>query len=163
MAMCGAIKSNGMPCRAQVQTGFTRCRRHGAGTPLAKVKAEQALAHARLPACEALFDIIDMWERDVCPICNYPSGDTDMLKTIIRASQVILDRAGMGPRATIEMVKQTDGDLDFDLMTDEEIAELDSLLGQLKQLKTTVHARIAAAVHDLPPAALAGVLVQEVP
>jgi hypothetical protein len=152
---CGAPKTNGMPCKRQVAPGFTRCNLHGGANPAAKIKAEQMLAQARLPACEALYDIIEGWQRDRCAVCGYPSNDTDMLKTIIRAAQVILDRSGLGPRATLEVAKQTDGDLNLDLLTDEELAEMDGLLAQMKHLKDRIHARLHAAqglpLPSLPP------------
>lgn len=136
-------KANGDPCKRDVTPGMTRCQLHGGNNPAAKIKSEQLLAQARLPACEALFDIIDRWQRDTCPACNFPSGDVDTSKMIIRAAQVILDRTGLGPRSTIDMVPQKDGDLDLDLLTDGEMAQLDSLLGQVRDLKTQIRARLA--------------------
>src|SRR4051812_8155917 len=104
---CGSIRHNGLPCKRQVPPGFTRCSLHGAANVSAKIKSEQMLAQARLPACEALFNIIDRHEADTCPSCGFPAkGDVDTVKMIIRACQVILDRTGMGPRASLELVKQ---------------------------------------------------------
>lgn len=132
-----------MPCHRPVTPGFTRCSLHGAHNVTAKLKAEQMLAQARLPACEALFDIIDSWQRDVCPTCEFPKSDVDTSKMIIRAAQVILDRSGVGPRAVLEVVKQTDGDLDLDLLTNDEMARLDYLLGEVKTLKENIRLRLA--------------------
>lgn len=132
---------------------MTRCNLHGGANPAAKIKAEQMLAQSRLPACEALYEIIDNWQRDTCPTCLHPSGDIDKQKVIIRAAQVILDRSGLGPRATIEVAKQTDGDLDLDLMTDEEMTRLDFLLTELKTFKESVRVRLNA-IADLTPTAL---------
>ena len=135
-------KANGDPCQRQVFPGMTRCNLHGGANPAAKIKAEQMLAQARLPACEALYEIIDTWQRAECAICHHPSADVDMLKTIIRAAQVILDRTGVGPRSTVEVTKQSDGDLDLDLLTDVEMEQLDLLLGQLKDFKQGVRVRL---------------------
>jgi hypothetical protein len=145
-------KSNGDPCNRGCAPGMTRCNLHGGNNPAAKIKAEQMLAQARLPACEALFDIIDMWERTTCAACGFPSGDVGMLKTIIRAAQVILDRSGMGPRATVEMVHQTDGDLDLEMLTEPEMEELDGLLTQVKELKARIHFRLGTLAGTLPAA-----------
>lgn len=152
---CGAPRaSTGDPCQRDVAPGFTRCNLHGGANPSAKIKAEQALAQARLPACEALFDIIEKWDRARCPTCGFPSGDTDVQKVIIRAAQVILDRTGLGPRATLELAKQSDGDLDLDLLTDAEMAELDALLGQVRTLKTQIKMRLGMVdpLHVAQPA-----------
>lgn len=139
---CGAAKTNGLPCQRGCSPGMTRCNLHGGANPAAKIKSEQMLAQARLPACEALFEIIDTWSREVCAVCNHPSADIDQMKVIIRAAQVILDRSGLGPRATVEITKQTDGDLDFDLLTDGEMAEMDRLLGEIKELKARIRLRL---------------------
>jgi hypothetical protein len=105
------------------------------------------LAIARMPACEALYDIIEQSQHDPCAACGYPKHDTDEQKVIIRAAQVILDRTGMGPRSTVEQVKQTDGDLDLELLTDEEMARMDFLLGELKTFKEGVRARLNALAY----------------
>lgn len=157
MAKCsdfGGTRKNGLPCGRPVPVGLTRCNLHGGANPAAKIKAEQMLAQARLPACEALFTIIDQWSEDTCSTCGFPKqGDVDTTKMIIRASQVILDRTGVGPRSTIETVPQKDGDLDFDLLTEDEMARLDFLLTELKEFKTQVRARIARVVAgELTPA-----------
>lgn len=126
---------------------MTRCNLHGGANPAAKIKSEQMLAQARLPACEALFLIIDRWHEATCATCGFPAGDIDTSKMIIRAAQVILDRTGIGPRSTVETVAQKDGDLDLDLMTDDEMARLDFLLNEVKALKTGVRARLAQIAH----------------
>jgi hypothetical protein len=140
---CGEInRQNGLPCKRNAGIGFTKCSLHGGHNVTAKIKAEQMLAQARLPACEALFDIIDQWQAETCGTCGYPKTDTDTAKVIIRAAQVILDRTGVGPRATLEVTKQTDGDLDLDLLTDQEMARMDFLLAELKALKDGVRVRL---------------------
>lgn len=140
------MNRKGLPCQRNVQPGLTACNMHGGASPAAKIKAEQMLAQARLPACEALFEIIDQWHETMCATCGYPSGDVDTQKVILRAAQLILDRTGMGPRSTVEMVPQKDGDLDLELMTDEEMAQLDLLLGQVKDLKDRVRLRLAQMI-----------------
>lgn len=144
---CGAAKTNGLPCQRGCSPGMTRCNLHGGANPAAKIKSEQMLAQARLPACEALFEIIDTWSREVCPTCEHPSADIDQMKVIIRAAQVILDRSGLGPRATVEITKQSDGDLDLDLLTDGEMAEMDRLLEAIKELKSQIRLRLDHIAH----------------
>lgn len=141
-------RRNGLPCNRERAPGMTRCNLHGGANPAAKIKSEQMLAQARLPACEALFEIIDRWHAEDCLTCGYPkAGDIDTTKTIIRACQVILDRTGIGPRSTVETVPQKDGDLDLDLLTDDEMARLDFLLGEVKILKTNIRVRLAQIAH----------------
>lgn len=122
---------------------MTRCNLHGGANPSAKIKAEQMLAQARIPACEALFEIIESWSRDTCQTCHHPSGDTDRVRSIIRACQVILDRTGMGPHSVIELTKQTDGDIDLRLLTPEENEKLVRHLHGIKAIKETIRTRQA--------------------
>lgn len=160
---CGAPNSHGMPCRRAPMHGMTRCQLHGGANPAAKIKSEQMLAQARLPACEALFTILEDWQRDTCPSCGFPAANSvDNQKVIIRAAQVILDRSGLGPRATIETVTQTDGDLNLDLLTDNEMGLLDYHLAQIKELKETVRARLNMIPGVLPPALPAALPVIDV-
>jgi hypothetical protein len=109
----GGVNNSGAPCQRRCSPGFTRCNLHGGALPSAKIKAEQALAQARIPSCEALFHIVNQFLEQPCPTCGYPTGDTDIQRTVIRAAQVILDRTGMGPHSTIELTKQSDGELDL--------------------------------------------------
>lgn len=144
---CNAPKTNGMPCQRDTAPGMTRCNLHGGANPAAKIKSEQMLAQARLPACEVLYDIIDRFQAATCAACGHPSGDVDEIKAVTRAAQVILDRTGMGPRATLEVTRQSDGDFDFDLLLDDEVAQLDYLLGAIKQLKAKIHDRLNGIAH----------------
>jgi hypothetical protein len=120
----------------------TRCSLHGGASLAAKIKSEQMLAQARLPACEALYEIIETWSRKECALCGHPSGDTDMQRTIIRAAQVILDRTGMGPHAVLEITRQADGDLNLDMMSDAERSEFAAITSQFKALKQRVKQRL---------------------
>lgn len=119
---------------------------HGGASPAARIKAEQMLAIARLPACEALYTIIDRWSADVCGTCGFPSGDNDETRTIIRACQVILDRSGIGPRATLELAPQADGDVPYDLMTVDEQQHFAYLVAEFQALKATIRARLASVM-----------------
>lgn len=96
---CGATtKSEGVPCRRPVSPGFTRCNMHGGATPLARQAAAETLAAAALPAAGVLFDIVDTWKRTACDKCGMPTGDPS---PVIRAAQIVLDRTGFGPSATL--------------------------------------------------------------
>lgn len=120
---------------------MTRCNLHGGANPSAKIKAEQMMAIARLPAIEALYTIIDRFMAQTCAACGYPSGDTDEARAVIQACKTVLDRAGMGPSATLELTKQSDGDINLELLTLEERAALVGLLAQIKEIKDNVRKR----------------------
>lgn len=142
------IKANGSPCGRDCKAGFTRCNLHGGANPAAKIKAEQMMAQCRLPAIEALFTIIDQFSENTCPSCGFPKGDADEKRMIIRASQTVLDRAGMGPHSVLEIARQTDGDIDINLLTSDERGELLAHLAQIKEIKANVRARQTAVVAD---------------
>jgi hypothetical protein len=99
------------------------------------------MAQSRLPAIEALFTIIEQFSNNTCPTCGFPTGDTDEKRMIIRASQTVLDRAGMGPHAVLEIARQTDGDIDLSALTSDERGSLLGLLAQIKEIKQTVRER----------------------
>ena len=156
---CQFIKWNGAQCsREAVDARDGRCAYHnhqGRGAA-AKTVSQQALAMARMPACEALYDIIDNWDRARCPRCLLPDSSSAMLRTIIRAAEVVLDRTGMGPRSTVELTAQSDGDVNLELMLPDERAEFFALVARFKELKARVRLRTEAlgadvAERELPP------------
>ncbi len=136
------IKSNGEPCGNHCSKGgVTRCNLHGGHNKASKIKADQMMAQCRLPAIETLYSLIDQFSRDTCAICGFPKGDTDEKRMIIRACQTTLDRSGMGPHSTLDLVRQTDGDLPLALLTDDERDTLRAALGRINEVKTIVRAR----------------------
>ena len=135
------IKANGQPCGRDVRPGFTRCNLHGGASPAAKIKAEQMMAQCRLPAIEALFSIIEQFSNHTCPTCGFPAGNVDEKRAVIRACQTVLDRAGMGPHTTFEITRQHDGDVNLELLTDEERGQLLAHLAQIKEIKAAVRTR----------------------
>lgn len=137
----GGLNAVGDPCKRDVKPGMTRCNLHGGASPASKIKAEQAMALLRMPAIETLYRIVEQAERNTCTSCGYPTGDTDEKRMLVRACQTILDRAGMGPHATLELTTQSDGPMNFDLLTLEERAELLELIARMKALKATLRAR----------------------
>lgn len=135
---------------------------HGGSTPVAKFKAEMAMAMLRMPAIEALHEVLELqltitrqFQENTCPTCGYPKGDTDELQAIakvisviVRQAQTILDRTGIAPRAILE-VKQSDGDFDLKALTDDERSRMMALLGELRAVKEEVRRRIHG-VDDAP-------------
>lgn len=135
------IKANGQPCGRDCRPGFTRCNLHGGNNPASKIKAEQLMAQARMPAIEALYSILDQFEKVTCPTCGFPTGDTDEKRMIVRTCQTILDRCGMGPHSVLEIARQTDGDIDLSALTPDERGSLLGLLAQIKEIKAAVRER----------------------
>jgi hypothetical protein len=157
----GLSRLTGLPCGRDVPRGFRNCFLHGGATPGAKMLAERTLAAARMPAIEALHKILHDWGADVCDKCGRPNYEN--AHPVIRAAQIILDRTGFGPKATIEVTKPgDDGGLDIELLTPGERDRLAGLLGQLRELKDQVRARLAggdeAEVLGLAAAAPAALL-----
>lgn len=158
--ICAATRKNGLPCKNACQPGFTVCYLHGANSPVIKAKAEQQLALLRMPAIEALYKVmeslnrtIDQFDEDTCATCGYPRGDAEEKEALIKACRslaqtcgLVLDRVGLGPRATLE-VKQSDGNLDLNAFTEQERYEMMGLLAQLRALKQSVKNR----VHGMTP------------
>lgn len=142
------IKANGSPCQRDVQPGRTRCYLHGGSAPAAKIKAEQMMAQARMPAIEALFRIIEQFEQNPCLTCGFPTGDTDEKRMIIQACRTILDRTGMGPTSTVNVAKQTDGDVDLTLLDELERQQLREHLTAVRALKNAAKERQQQIVAD---------------
>lgn len=148
-------RANGDPCGNTVVEGTYRCHMHGGKSPAAKAKAEQAMALLRMPATEALYNvittlnkIIERYREDTCAACGYPRGDVEEIDTVVKAARslaqscaAILDRTGLGPKSTLE-VRQSDGDLDLKALTDMERDEMMRLLGMLDHLKQSIKDRI---------------------
>lgn len=135
------IKANGQPCGRDVRAGFTRCNLHGGASPAAKIKAEQMMATARMPAVEALYSILEQFSNNTCATCGFPIGDTDEKRMIVRTCQTILDRTGMGPHAVLEIARQSDGDIDLAALLPAERGELLAHLAQIKEIKARVRSR----------------------
>jgi len=151
-------RGNGDPCKLDVVPGMTRCHLHGGSSPQAKIKAEQAMALLRMPAVETLYRVLDTFNKvieqfqdDTCAACGFPKGDAEEKVALVKACRsaamtcsAVLDRTGIGPRSTVE-VKQSDGDLDLALLTNDEKQDLIQALAQVKAVK----ARIKARLHEV--------------
>lgn len=142
---CGSLQTqNGMPCRRHPKAGYTVCLRHGARAPQTIAKAERLLAVARMPAIGAVLDIIEQWSEDTCKECGYPKqGDSLQQRTIIAAAKTVLDRAGLGPRATLNITNKPDPGVDISRLSDDEAKELEGLLDAIEQFKSRVKVRLS--------------------
>lgn len=137
----GGVKTNGKPCKRHVKPGFLHCNQHGGEPVAAKLKAEMALATARMPAIEALLSIIERFNERDCPTCGNSTADMDETGKVIRACQIVLDRTGLGPHSTMELTAQSDGSVDIRMATVEERAECLGIFARLAELKALWRAR----------------------
>lgn len=159
---CGAQTESGRPCKNVVVPGTTRCYMHGGHSPMAKIKAEQTLALLRVPAIESIFHslealnkTVEQFMEDTCATCGYPRGNVEEKEALIKAARgaiqgaaAVLDRTGLGPRAVLE-VRQSDGDLDLSLLTDEEKGRMIALLAQLRALKQEIRTRLHGVAYGV--------------
>lgn len=142
-----------------VRPGHVRCSLHGGSNLASKIRAEQMMAQARLPAIETLYRILEQAEAAVpCPTCGFPNNDTDEKRMLIQACRTVLDRTGMGPSQTVELTTQNDGAINLDLLTEGEKAELLGALAQIRHIKAQVRARQMGDGDDPAQKLMAGTL-----
>lgn len=138
-------EKRGEQCKRNVKFGWNYCNLHGGANPASKAAAERAFAMARMPAIESLISIIEQFNDETCPTCNYPSGDEKTQRVVVRAAQVVLDRTGFGPHATLD-VKTPATVVDLKHWLPAERDELRFHLKAIKELKARVAARVGPAM-----------------
>lgn len=144
---CGSLQTrNGLPCRRMHKTGYTVCAWHGQNAPQTIAKAERLLAIARMPAIEYLMHTVEQAHMDTCHECGFPRGEVEYRRTVIATAKLILDRTGLGPRATLQLTatKADDTDQLVEQMTEAERAEVLALLARVEEIKAAVRLRAAA-------------------
>jgi hypothetical protein len=98
---CTAIRRNGERCKKAPILGHHVCQTHGGGAPQVKRKAWETLQAGANPAAVLLNRVVDDLYRRSCPHCHrLPSVDP---MPAIRAAVAVLDRAGYGPHAKLEV------------------------------------------------------------
>ena len=158
---------SGKRCARLCGKALTRCTFHGGSTDTAISKAKHTMALLRMPAIEGLYRVIEhmmvlleQHAAKTCPTCGYPSMDVDEMEAvtktalvITKSAQTVLDRCDMGPKATLE-IKQGDGDLDINAMTDYERDELFTALATVRAVKESIRRRLSGITDAVivPPA-----------
>lgn len=145
---CGVrTRSQGLPCKVRPNFGHGRCRKHGAMAPESLAKSERALAVARMPAIEAVLDLLDQYNSQTCGTCGYPLHDVESKRTMLTAAKLVLDRTGLGPKATLQVngPQADDTDALIEVMTVEQREEVAAIVARLDAIKAEVRARIARA------------------
>lgn len=155
---CGSLQTRyGLPCRRTCAPGFTVCNFHGSRAPQTIAKAERMLAVLRVPAIENLQIMIDQYQEPTCPACGFPKHDIESMRTQLAAIKLLLDRTGLGPKATLQInaTKTDDTDQLIEHMTPEERIEVSGLVQRLDEVKAAVRLRLTrTAAGVAAPAAL---------
>jgi hypothetical protein len=103
--------------------GHLECRFHGAETPQAKKAANARVAYALAvmvePALEVLHKVLNSEAE--------PDANT------IRVAQLVLDRAGFGPHASIQVTTQPDPAPWAAWLTDEELIQVRDITERARQ------------------------------
>lgn len=106
---CKATNKFGRRCGNAAILGGTVCRNHGGAAPQVLKAARERLEQAAPLAADAL--VSGLKTGPTCPVC----GRSDNQSNVLRAAQLILDRVGLGPSATVT-VEHSDTDEDTALL-----------------------------------------------
>lgn len=108
-------EENGKRCGGIAVNGTDVCTMHGASTPVSKAMLRQKLLEMVEPAFKTL--------NEAMAIADYA--------TAVRAAQIILDRAGFGPKATLSLEEERP---DFSKMSKAELlARTEQLAARLRR------------------------------
>jgi hypothetical protein len=125
---CIATNRAGERCKHSM-LGQNVCSLHGGKAPQSLQAARERLFAMTEPALDALLRALTA--APPCPHCGRSDADRDPV--VIRAAQVVLDRAGLGPHATMEITHSDNQLADVPLEELEERAtQLLSLLAELR-------------------------------
>jgi hypothetical protein len=94
---CTATNRAGERCRRAPIPGGNVCVMHGGRAPQTIAAAKAKLAAARDFAIDYLLRLLE--PRPPCEHCGRSDADRDPV--VVRAAQIVLDRAGFGPKATL--------------------------------------------------------------
>jgi hypothetical protein len=98
---CTATSVSGERCKNVPIPGGFVCRLHGGGVPATRDAARRRLLCLIDPAIDALTRALE--SAPPCQVCGRSDADRD--PTVVRAAQLILDRVGFGPQASL-LLKQ---------------------------------------------------------
>ena len=117
---------------------------HGGHAPQVQQAAKARLIAMVEPVLAAFEEIVAIWRGTRCESCGKPTGDP---VPVIRVGQLVLDRAGLGPHATMEMVAPSNPYAD--LSEDELIERLETLLDSAKAARDRHRAQLPEAMDTL--------------
>jgi len=134
---CIATARNGERCRRAPHPGANVCIMHGASAPQVRQAAQRRLLAGADLAIDCLVSMLE--PRPLCTTCGRSDADRDPV--IVRACQVVLDRAGFGPQASLTVNREPDPDLS-NLTWAEVISDLEVLLDELREREMREKARL---------------------
>ena len=161
---CTGTNRAGERCQRQPIPGGSVCINHGGAIPAVQATTKLRLIAMVEPILATFEEILAAWHRVTCVGCGHvdengvkcvgcgkPTGDPS---PVIRVGQLVLDRAGFGPHATMQ-VTAADPVHDYSHLTAAELAD-----------RAEVFARLAREQADdeaarLLPDATDGVLIDE--
>lgn len=122
---CVRIKRDGTRCQNAAILGGTVCMKHGGAVATTRAAAQRRLLKLVDPALAALDKVLV--DRNACPVC----GRSDDPHAIVKASTVVLDRAGFNPKQVIEIEHNDEGWLRF--LEDDEFETVAALMEKAQQ------------------------------
>lgn len=127
---CTATNNRGDQCGKMPILGGFVCRLHGGGNPYVKAAANRRLRQLVDPAIDALLHALETGDR--CDKC----GRSDDMSIVLKASQLILDRAGHGPAAKLTVAQAAPGTLESEtwvkFLTSEELETINRIMTTAK-------------------------------
>jgi hypothetical protein len=117
---CTATSSSGERCgNPPIRGGFV-CRFHGGNAPSVRKAAQQRLMSLIDPILDYLTRMFI--ERPPCEVCGRSDADRDPV--ILRACQLVLDRAGFGPQSSVLIATEPKAPSWTRWLTNAELAEI---------------------------------------
>ncbi len=128
---CTATSRSGERCRRQPIPGGTVCAVHGGKAPQTVAAAKLRLLEAVEPAIARLLRFIET-PPGLCDVC----GRSDDTAAIVSAIRTVLDRAGLGPTATMQVTTTEPSHGEYaDMSEDELIAHLEETLESARAIR----------------------------
>jgi hypothetical protein len=140
---CTAMsKQTGARCkRAPIVGGFV-CDLHGGKIPAVQKSARERLQEMVDPALAALLRAL----RTAPPCEHCGRSDADRDPVVLRAAQLVLDRAGFHPTLTVEQAAPPNKFANLNI--DELIAQLETMLADAIAQRDTERARLLPEAED---------------
>jgi hypothetical protein len=136
---CTATNRAGVQCGRAPIPGGNVCASHGGKAPQVIAAAKVRLLTLTGYALDHLDHLFQ--PRPACPTCGRTDADRDPV--VLRACQLVLDRAGLGPHMTVEVEKAPVEDFSaesIEWLTPEELAEVRRLVGLCEEAKRRMEA-----------------------
>ena len=126
---CTGTNRSGERCGRQAVLGAFVCPNHGGGAPQVLAAARRRLEALVDPAMEALLRALQA--APACPACGRADSDRD--PNVLRAAQLVLDRAGFHPSLAVEVSHSDQGAPDYGaFIPDEQLRQMGQWISEAK-------------------------------